>query len=513
MAAGYWRVLLRNIREATSTKLQQRLASADAPRRARTVCFHQRIKMKSIEILEQKFAFWDNLPHLVLGVFSLPRGGSLDQARELAQRCVDEVELSEASGTLTKMHRVAQHLLADRSQPHTASFLKFARGEVDILEPELFIELQSYAMSPIVSRKVESPHASVKRVQAKAPVTRPPLVNLRLKQDKLMALVSNEDFMMWVRSQWHLRRLPAKLLAFCLSPEEKARIATGVVKTKCLDKRVYLYGVEATYRSSAPKRESLNEFKQATHDTIIPALEDISATDNLIANLLKSKFQFSDMVYSLPSAIFQNWTFDNLPNEGLRNIKEVVETMCAVEPSLANVEDPASLRFFIVVNARPEARRLVHQPHLVSRRAIVTVQPLHFVSADFGRLVVKDDIGVELKTLSLGGLCSPALWGNLFAWSREDDQPYPVLQPCLGREITLALHDTEVIPQPDALALEDALEEDLLELDVVAPVPDELEVVAVAQDSAEVQEKTATILTELVACDAVRKVGLRKQLV
>lgn len=238
-----------------------------------------------------------------------------------------------------------------------------------------------------------------------------------------------------------------QLLFFALSPEERAKMSMGGVKQSVIDKRLYLFGTDATYRIQPELRASLSDFKKETASSTAVSLEDVTASTNLLVGCLKAKLANTNMVFSLPEHVFGAWVAGSLGHTAAGHIREVVPALAAMEPDWASTAATSSLRFFVVVNCRPELRRLVQQPHLQSSRSLCTIAPLRLVLAAGATLALENDCSSQL-TLSLLPLCSLNVLASLFAWSESGIVSVARLAPKLQQDLDAALEVVSVAPPP-----------------------------------------------------------------
>ena len=115
LARGYWRQQAARVRNATSAELHFRLTHLPGPERAYVVEQFEMMKTRWAEEILVKYAYWDELPHLILAMYP---NDHLSQS--FAVKVLAKWEAVLASGKLAECHRVTYRML------HAASSCGFA---------------------------------------------------------------------------------------------------------------------------------------------------------------------------------------------------------------------------------------------------------------------------------------------------------------------------------------------------------------------------------------------------
>lgn len=130
------------------------------------------LRTSLLEALTEKFAYVQSLPYKCAGMFIdelFPGDRALAIAKQCANECCAEYDGARQAGQSHQIHRVAVTLL-DPSLPLRSEVDRFRAdvgARLQAFAP-LFRELQELAKVPMSTRKVEQPHALVKRFTAGA---------------------------------------------------------------------------------------------------------------------------------------------------------------------------------------------------------------------------------------------------------------------------------------------------------------------------------------------------------
>jgi len=110
LARGHWKQMLQRVKRATSSELHLRLTKLSAEDRAVVISQFERMKTAWVEEMRVKFAYWDELPHCLFGMY--PHDGhSQSYAVKATEKWKDIVSTDKVS----ECHRVTYRLM----HPHS----------------------------------------------------------------------------------------------------------------------------------------------------------------------------------------------------------------------------------------------------------------------------------------------------------------------------------------------------------------------------------------------------------
>jgi hypothetical protein len=138
-------------------ELQERLVLLGEADRITIVLGQQQLRMKLLEELKSKFAFWDHVPWSMCGVFYGCCGGDVETSRRILQAAINEFDhaVQADNGSERRLHRVARRMLSKTTicRAELSEFL--LRGRLEDYAVAFAI-VQEYALVSLVERRVEA---------------------------------------------------------------------------------------------------------------------------------------------------------------------------------------------------------------------------------------------------------------------------------------------------------------------------------------------------------------------
>ena len=145
------------IETQSTVELQERLVLLGEADRVTIVLGQQQLRMKLLEELKSKFAFWDHVPWSMCGVFYGCCGGDVETSRRILQAAINEFDhaVQADNGSERRLHRVARRMLSKTTicRAELSEFL--LRGRLEDYAVAFAI-VQEYALVSLVERRVEA---------------------------------------------------------------------------------------------------------------------------------------------------------------------------------------------------------------------------------------------------------------------------------------------------------------------------------------------------------------------
>lgn len=139
-------------------------------------------------------------------------------------------------------------------------------------------------------------------------------------------------------------------------------------------RRIYLYGTEANYRVQEKSRQLLKEFDRDILPLHAPDKITLPACEMLLARLARAKLT-TNTIFSLPRQLYDDMLEARLEEAPPLTTERMLEMVCCTPANYPIFE--ADRRVFLqVVNAEPQARKLVTPAHLSRDRQVILAQPL-----------------------------------------------------------------------------------------------------------------------------------------
>lgn len=185
LAAGHLAGFMARLRRCTIQEAEEAMARADPESRAMYTELGASIKSSLCDAVSAKLQHWCSLPWRLLAIFGHMRGiCSLERSVAVAATALEEVDAAIATDGGATLHRFVHRLCTGGPTNALRSQLEpFAKGGAPLDHfPQLFVELRSYSIIPIVSRRVEGVHALVSRYGKKCTRFHPRLANAYLRR-------------------------------------------------------------------------------------------------------------------------------------------------------------------------------------------------------------------------------------------------------------------------------------------------------------------------------------------
>ena len=286
LARGSWKNMIVRVGGATSRELHRRLTPLLPARRAQLLDSFQALRTSWCEEIGSKFAYWDELPHLCLGMY--PN----DSESQVIARRVQEKKAAHPADAHT--HRVTRRLLFDVE----AGFGAMVKALADdgVMAPELEAELEQANMVSTCEQRVEEIHAKIYQIGRKAggPVG-PPTVSARLRFSETMDWLDDWRVMMFVAHLWGRRNLVKSLLSFSALSGEFLKVATRKEQIRA----VYHYHPRQLFVKINEEKYQHVAFKDVT----TPAVLQLIAPMKMVVDYLKDRLTVGTL-FSLPPCCF-----------------------------------------------------------------------------------------------------------------------------------------------------------------------------------------------------------------
>ena len=131
----------------------------------------------------------------------LARLSTLQQAKDLAARCLAEYDQAVAAGAFEKRHRVCHYLLREGSS----------------LRAQLQVELLSYSLMPCVCRRITAVHSSIMGFKRKATNLSIPMIAAKSRRLDTKVALAKSSFKLWLDGKRNRRDIVRRSLICILS--------------------------------------------------------------------------------------------------------------------------------------------------------------------------------------------------------------------------------------------------------------------------------------------------------
>jgi hypothetical protein len=383
-----------------------RNASADSALEVRL--FFNGMLQRLVSQIDDKLGFWECLPFSLLGVFWKDHAA----AKHCCKLLIDEHQLVVDSSTDHKLHRVARRFL-DADSPFRAQLISFATSDLPLSAyPELYIEIRSYAMISIVSRKVEGVHSHAKRFLKTSENGMVPACSTFLNRPSLRPLLQDWHFLQWLRQQWGTRSWLKNILRGGLHRTEQWRLK--VTKRKLMLRMFYQSDLQAQYRCLDQEHQLTRAWKRRCLVWEKCPVVLRTEVDMLWLHYLRSVLQRPDLVWSFPSALLSC----ERPVEPLSGlIDSLSQLVGAASPPVAIEGDFVDTHtFFQVCRADPDAKKVVWPSHLEHDRTNFVVAIFKHARILNGKVCLEDS-SIAVQQLSVLQVASVVHAQSLVAWS------------------------------------------------------------------------------------------------
>lgn len=396
VALGQARHLLDWIARASSDYLQSLLMKLDEQARASILADIAAVKAAIGEELAAKLGYHQQLPWRLLGGFG-EHFGLAAEARACMRQCIIDFDEDRQHPLRGKqLHRIAVRVLGVgtvfRQQAEN-----YAHSDLPLSSfPELFVELQVLALSPLVERRVEAIHASIKAECRASHGILPGLVCAKMRASETLAAQDDPEALAGMCAIWKQRGALQRLLSFGQDRCE----AMPVTK---LYSRVYGYDLDMQHRSRVGDQCVVDAWESSLRATSMSMALALPATTRFTIEFLKD-LMVPGRTFCIPLQCAADCVFDvgpsvrrmeDCPPVDISSLTALVDDR-VVRPlppddvqgpggeDLVGELEPLLCRrgwaFFRVVNPAPEARTLHHSLGQPLPKTLVHVQELHLDS-------------------------------------------------------------------------------------------------------------------------------------
>ena len=375
--------LYADIASCTSDRLEELLGQLPEAHRTSVLSAMEALRSRLLEHYKEKFDFWDRLPWKALGIFHGCCKGSVRLSKQVAQECLDEMAVIEASGATMAAARVTRSIFGEGGLVR-AELTEFAQSDRPLEDyGNVFIALQEFSLVTLVERRVESIHAQIKWLGKTMCNASSPYICAKLREGPHLELLrSDPGFMSFCLGHWSDRTVLSSLLAqrqFEDSAMTKTRL--GKIKT------VYQCSLEMQFENTVEAAEL-----QAHHERSQLRLKapDLPIEWAAATSFWKYKLVAS-AIYSMPKMLFDACVQESRVDIGA-HANPVQSTLVAVTlgvsqsgGQLLQVEDDHV--FFQVTNSAPEKRVVVHANYMQPSKTRVNILHCPVVSKGQGPVV------------------------------------------------------------------------------------------------------------------------------
>ena len=429
--------LLNAIHTCTSDQLQAQLDSA-GDSKASLLDLNLCLRNRLFEVLVDKFGFWRHVPWKLIGVYYCCCGGTAAAAQALLHECVLEYDTAVADGLGHQLHRLAHIFLrpCSRCRREVDAFIEHGGALLDY--PCLYAWLLQYALVGLVERCVEGLHARLKRLGKQSTYILPPYACALTRSEQTMALLrANSDFHAMCCRVWPRKTFLTGLLR--LRGVVTSPLVGQYQKSSFLLKRVYQMTQEDQFRDIAAAQVArANWLVATTAARLVP--QRLSDGAKSVVSYLKAAFQ-KGYYYSMSRELFENASSTTCKFEVT---PALLQAFCAlskgstVEFPVEHVNDHV---FFQVINPRPEARHLLHAPHVQPVTTAINVFACALVSSkrQLSQVIVFNDFRSH-QSLDMRALLADIgkSLACIYRWSTSKKAVFvkdkPVVMPALSVE-------------------------------------------------------------------------------
>ena len=183
LATGKWKVLVRNVWNKPEAELLINLSHLSVTDRAGVMNDFIAGRDSVLAELVEKLAFWEALPHLLVGLAD----EDLDLARSVAGKCM---QMYDNRGPFLP-HGLSVWMLDRQASPIRTEIERFFRGEALSVLPALELEVGKLALIPTVERPVEAAHATAKQDLRLLTDPSPAALSLAIRMPEIVTLADS----------------------------------------------------------------------------------------------------------------------------------------------------------------------------------------------------------------------------------------------------------------------------------------------------------------------------------
>lgn len=407
LASGAVSDHLQRIATATekSVDVQNFYVEASDVLRQQVRAFDERGTGALLERLRAKLHFWSCLPHSLLGVFQT---NDIGKSKIVAQACLDEFQQAVAAGIEHKIHRVARAFLHEES--HLLPMMKLYVGSDRALSefPELFVAVRSYALSPIVSRRVEGMHATIKRCHRNGPSSALPHLSCKLRQSELKLVLQDPVAFAFLEQEWGRRGWLNRIILPMLPEAEHwlLKVSGDVWKHNIY----YQCSRFTQFRALADQKSVIDKWTLVTMPIMIADHCKHTELQKMLVRFLKDKLSLPGVMFSMPGE------FLNRETDMFGSIHDIIPSVQLTLAAAVDYDHFADLPvFFSVTNAHPELRKVISAPHQAVSGNEVEISLYTMARREDGPIVVVTPLQQAVR-LDLVRLASAACLPRLTVW-------------------------------------------------------------------------------------------------
>ena len=228
--------LKRDLRAATSPRMQALLADCDPETRAKiTEAFSHMIE-ELVDIYTAKFDYLFHAPYYAIGAYYCVQGGDGAHAREILKEMFVEIDAVIALGKAGKLDRITRRLWISGAPMRLIAERFILSEDTSLFDyPILFVKLQEYALIPGVSRRIEKLHALIKRQGSHA-------YGIGVPPQNLERLRTDDEFHRFCLDTMHSRSILDRLLQLRFD-----RAALKAMTSKAKQDFIYQTGMLSEY--------------------------------------------------------------------------------------------------------------------------------------------------------------------------------------------------------------------------------------------------------------------------
>ena len=411
MARGHWNSMCGRLIDVGSPELHRRLSLLPADRRGHVVAYFDTMKCMTVEEWEAKFCYWDELPHLLCGMWPFD-----EKSQFIAVKARTKYREAMARDGGATCHRVTYRIMSPDSGTRFAAMVDHLIDAGNMLR-DLEDELRAMNMLPTCEQRIEGAHAAIHGLNAHPGrnLDAPQACALMRERENFEQL-ENWQCRAFVVHTW---RMP--MHRWLLAPLFNAEFRAHAPYSKC---------IAAVYHCLPRQMFANLNFDKVVIDNfgkrLKPAKSDVPASHRLAIDYVKERLP-PGTIFSVPDEIAAVVSRDNV-DEGASTGALAVAIVPGATPSTAEFITPtlqlaaaqATSKTAVELQRSDENRRFIGvvKPKLESR----------FVQYDDGKRVYRIAV-VEIRLSNI----DTADRSGMFA-SEENAQVMRInLSHCLER--------------------------------------------------------------------------------
>jgi hypothetical protein len=423
LVAGGRDALLDILSNATSAKLRDYLDKADANIRGQVVSFMTRVSTKLIAHIKLKTDYLFHIPHLFLGCLAhVYADMDISYSRDVCRQCLRERDELIGKGLAHKLDKITVFLAVGDKNQRRDDLERFQQG--GSLGVHAFNELRQYALASLVTRRVEAAHSILKGHSRRATYHRPILMNARMKRPEIDELLDHDGFFRFAAANFSQRRMACKLIEFTLPRGQRWRSKFMNEKQAIL--HLHLSSSSAQFRPLTIERTVQTEHKKYLDKVVAKQTETVGEGCRMLTDYMKCFFEDDgDAIWSLPKTILSRFE-----SAGVSEVAGLPLALQVVLAAPAAPADVSTVVFFKVLQARPEAKKLVRTPATMASRSRLDVK-VQVLSVsrwldDIVELASEPNVSSQ-RVVNLGTLATICDMASLLKWQTVRTRSLPFL--------------------------------------------------------------------------------------